>query len=91
VIFGIASREENSIRTGHLLRNSRGALGFWLVHLFRRPDLLRAGIGEVIGAAAAGELRAVIGAVYPLSEVRRAHEQIASRQTQGKLLLDPKA
>jgi len=89
VIFGIASREENSVRTGHLLRNSRGAIGFWLVHLFRRPQLLRAGIGEVVGAAAAGELRAVIGEVYPLSEARQAHEQIAARQTQGKLLLDP--
>ena len=89
VIFGIASREENSVRTGHLLRNSRGAIGFWLVHLFRRPQLLRAGIGEVVGAAAAGELRAVIGEVYPLSEARQAHEQIAARRTQGKLLLDP--
>ena len=89
VIFGIASREENSVRTGHLLRNSRGAIGFWLVHLFRRPQLLRAGIGEVVGAAAAGELRAVIGEVYPLSEARQAHGQIAARQTQGKLLLDP--
>jgi NADPH:quinone reductase len=89
VTFGIASREENAVKTGHLLRNSRGVIGFWLVHLFRRPELLRAGIGEVLGAAASGELRAVIGDVYPLSEVRRAHEEIAARRTRGKLLLDP--
>jgi NADPH2:quinone reductase len=31
----------------------------------------------------------VIGGVYPLSEVRRAHEDIAGRSSQGKLLLDP--
>jgi NADPH:quinone reductase len=89
VAFGVASREENTIRTGHLLRNSRGVIGFWLVHLFRRPDVLRRGIGEILGAAASGELQAVIGGVHPLSEVRGVHEKIAGRQTQGKLLLDP--
>jgi NADPH2:quinone reductase len=89
VTFGIASREENEVKTGHLLRNSRAVIGFWLVHLFRRPELVQQGLGELLGAAASGELRAVIGGVYPLSEVRRAHEDIAGRRTQGKLLLDP--
>jgi NADPH:quinone reductase len=89
VTFGIASREENEVKTGHLLRNSRAVIGFWLVHLFRRPELVQQGLSELLGAAASGELRAVIGGVYPLSEVRRAHEDIAGRRTQGKLLLDP--
>lgn len=89
VTFGIASREENRVRSGHLLRNSRAVIGFWLVHLFGRPDLLREGLEEVFGAAAKGDLRAVVGAVYPLSEAARAHEDIAARRTQGKLLLDP--
>jgi NADPH2:quinone reductase len=89
VTFGIASREENEVRTGHLLRNSRGVIGFWLVHLFRRPELLRQGITEVLGAAASGDIRAVIGGVHPLSEIRRVHEELAGRRTQGKLLLDP--
>jgi NADPH:quinone reductase len=91
VTFGIASREENEVRTGHLMRNSRAVIGFWLVSLFTRPDILRRGIGEILGAAAAGDLRAVIGGVYPLSEAQRAHEEIAARRTQGKLLLDPTA
>jgi NADPH:quinone reductase len=89
VAFGIASREENAVKTGHLMRNSRAVIGFWLVHMFRHPELLRRGIEELLGAAASGELGAVIGGVYPLSEVRRAHEEIAGRRTQGKLLLDP--
>jgi NADPH:quinone reductase len=89
VTFGIASRDENEVRTGHLLRNSRTVAGFWLVHLFTRPDLVRAGIEELFSAAAAGEIRAVIGAVLPLSEARRAHEDLAARRTTGKLLLDP--
>jgi NADPH:quinone reductase len=89
VTFGIASREENRVATGHLMRNSRAVIGFWLVHLYRRPELLREGFEEVLGAAAAGELRAVIGRVYPLSNVAQAHEDIAARRTTGKLLLDP--
>ncbi len=89
VCFGIASREENQVRTGHLLSASRAVIGFWLVHLFTRPQLLRQGIEELLGAAAGGELRAVIGGVYPLTEARDAHEALVGRNTQGKLLLDP--
>ena len=89
VVFGIASREENAVRTGHLLRNSRAVIGFWLVHLFSRPDLVRAGIEELFSAAAAGDLRAVIGGVHPMSNVRSVHEEMAARRTTGKILLDP--
>jgi NADPH2:quinone reductase len=89
VVFGIASREENEVRTGHLLRNSRAVIGFWLVHLFSRPDLLRSGIEELLTAAASADLRAVIGGVHPMSDVRRVHEEMAARRTTGKILLDP--
>jgi NADPH2:quinone reductase len=30
-----------------------------------------------------------MGATYPLSEARRAHEDLQARRTHGKLLLDP--
>ena len=89
VTFGIASREENHVRTGHLLRNSRAVIGFWLMHLIPHRDVVAAAIAELFGAVAAGELEVVVGGVYPLSEARRAHEDIAGRRTTGKLLLDP--
>ena len=89
VTFGIASREANEVSTAHLMSASRAVIGFWLIHLFRRPDVLRRGIEELLGAAAAGDLRAVIGGVYPLSDARSAHEALVGRSTQGKLLLDP--
>ena len=91
VAFGIASREENAVKTGHLMRNSRAVVGFWLVHLFRDRAGTAAAIAELLGAVASGELEVVIGGVYPLSEARRAHEALAARTTQGKLLLDPAA
>jgi NADPH2:quinone reductase len=89
VVFGIASREENQVRTGHLLRNSRAVIGFWLMHLVPRREEMRAMIEDLLSAVVAGGLEVTVGGVYPLSEARRAHEDIAGRKTQGKLLLDP--
>ncbi len=90
VTFGIASREQNEVSTARLLRDTRGVIGFWLVHMVaHRQDLLREGIGELLGAVASGELEVVIGDIYPLSEAARAHEDIQARGTHGKLLLDP--
>ena len=48
-------------------------------------------LADLFERAARGELRPQIGATYPLSEVRRAHEDLAGRGTSGKLLLDPTA
>jgi len=89
VVFGIASREVNQVDTGHLLRNSRAVIGFWLVHLVSRPDLVGPMIADLFGAVAGGELEVVVGEVYPLSEAHRAHEDIVARRSHGKLLLDP--
>lgn len=89
VSFGIASGESNEVNTRKLMQRSRAVVGFWLMHLFRRPELLRDGIEELLGAVAAGELEVVVGGVYPLSDAARAHEDLRARRTQGKLLIDP--
>ena len=89
VTFGLASGEPNKVLNGRLMQTSRAVVGFWLVHLFRRPELLSEGIGELFAAVAADELEPVVGEVYPLSEAARAHEDLQARRTSGKLLLDP--
>jgi NADPH:quinone reductase len=89
VVFGIASREQREVSTAALLRGSKAVIGFWLAHLLARPDLAVPMIGELLSAVAAGELEATIGGVYPLSEAPRAHEDLISRRSTGKLLLDP--
>jgi NADPH2:quinone reductase len=70
---------------------SRAVVGFWLMHLFTRPDALRSGIAELLRLVAEGGLEVVIGGVYPLSEAAHAHEDLRARTTEGKLLLDPAA
>ena len=91
VTFGLASGATNQVRNVDLMRTSRSVVGFWLMHLFRKPQLLRAGIGELLELTASGELEIVIGGVYPLAEARRAHEELRARTSEGKLLLDPGA
>ena len=89
VTFGIASREQNEVATGHLMRHSRSVIGFWLMHLIPRRDEVAAMLGDLLGAVASGDLEVVVGGVHPLSEARAAHEALAARTTTGKLLLDP--
>jgi NADPH2:quinone reductase len=88
-LFGLASREEPEIRAGMLLSTSRAVLGFWLMNLVPHREEMAKMIGDLLGWVAAGELEVRVGETYPLSEAHRAHEDLTSRRTSGKLLLDP--
>lgn len=89
VTFGIASSDENRVRTGSLMRHSRAVIGFWITHLLARPDLVKPGLERVLGAAAGGQLRTVLGGTYPLEQAAEVHREMAARRTIGKILLDP--
>jgi NADPH2:quinone reductase len=89
VVYGIASREQNEVRTGGLMRRSQSIVGFWLMECIGRPGMLGEPLADLFERAARGEVEAVVGETYPLSDVARAHEDIQSRRTSGKLLLDP--
>jgi NADPH2:quinone reductase len=89
VVCGIASREQNEIRTGKLLRTSRSVVGFWLFHALDRPALVDEALAELFERAGRGDLRVVGGATYGISEAGQAHTDIVERRTTGKVLLDP--
>jgi NADPH:quinone reductase len=89
VAYGIASREQNTLETGRLMRKSRTVVGFWLMHCLGRRDMVEEPLADLFDRAARGELKPRVGATYPLSDVRRAHEDMQGRRTSGKLLLDP--
>jgi NADPH:quinone reductase len=91
VVYGIASREQNTVRTGGLMRRSQSIVGFWLFECIGRPGMLREPLADLYERAARGEVQAVVGETYPMSDVKRAHEDIESRKTSGKLLLDVSA
>jgi NADPH2:quinone reductase len=89
VTYGIASREQNEVRSGALMRRSHAVVGFWLMHCLGNPELVGGPLEELFALVAAGDLHVVEGEAYALSDVRRAHEDLAARRTSGKLVLDP--
>jgi len=89
VVCGIASQEPNRVSSGSLLRHSRSVVGFYLFHCLERPEMIADALAELFARAARGELRAVVGGVYPLQEASQAHIDLRERRTTGKLLLDP--
>jgi NADPH2:quinone reductase len=90
VTYGIASREQNDVRSGALMRKSRAVVGFWFMHCMGRREMVEDPLAELFGLAARGEIRVVVGETYPLSEAARAQVDLAERRTTGKLLLDPR-
>lgn len=91
VTYGIASREVNTVRTGSLMKRSQSVVGFWFTHCLGNPEMVDEAIRGLFELAAAGELRVVVGATYPLADAAQAQIDLRGRQTTGKLLLDPTA
>src|SRR4051794_23653559 len=90
VHFGQAGREgAPKVDPGQLMGRSQGVIGFWLVHMMRRPQLMAEAMQGLFAMVGAGELEVVVGAEYPLAEAHRAHEDLRARTTVGKLVLVP--
>ncbi|WP_116247100.1 NADPH:quinone oxidoreductase family protein [Nocardiopsis sp. FIRDI 009] len=89
--YGMASREEPTpVRPANLMRFSTTVSGMWLPHAWLLPgDVVGQAMTELFAMVADGRLRPVLGGTYPLSEAHRAHEDLRSRGTVGKLTLDP--
>jgi NADPH2:quinone reductase len=91
VVYGIASKESNTVRSGKLMSSSRTVAGFWLMHCLGRTDMVDAALRDLFARAARGELRVVVGRTYPLAAAAQAQIDLAGRRTTGKLLIDPTA
>lgn len=91
VAYGIASQDQNEIRTGELMRRSRAVVGFWLMHCIGHPEMVDEALADLFARVASGQLRAVVGRTYPLDEAPEAHTAMQERRTTGKVLLDPSA
>lgn len=91
-VFGMASRTPATpVAPAALMARSTAVIGFWLVHLLRRPALLADAVTDLLDLVAQGALRPVIGASYPLAQACDAHRALRGRGSVGKLVLDPQA
>ena len=91
VTYGIASGENNTLRSGDLMRRSRAVVGFWFVHCLGRPRMVDEALADLFARVARGELRVVTGPAYPLEQAAQAQTDLVERRTTGKVTLDPTA
>ncbi len=88
--FGMASRvPPKPVEPSSLLIGSRTVVGFWLTNCIGKPGMIHEPMAEMLDLVAEGRLAPVVGATYPLAEARRAHEDLRSRRSTGKLVIDP--
>ena len=83
--LGVSSVHDLVVASGRLARGDASVAIGVNMHLVAVAALAR----RLQVAVAAGELEVVVGNLYPLSEARRAHEDMRERKTTGKQLLDP--
>ncbi len=91
VAYGNSTREKVRVSNAALLKTSRAVVGFWLYHCLERREMTEAPLRDLFARAARGRLVPQLGATYAMTDVARAHEDLAARRTTGKLVLDPLA
>ncbi|PLR74645.1 quinone oxidoreductase family protein [Bacillus sp. UMB0728] len=88
VNFGNASGNAGTVETNDLHSSCRSLLGFSFGTVRKkRPHLVRASAGKIIGLLETGRLSMKIGETFSLSEAAEAHTRIESRQSLGKTVL----
>ncbi len=70
-----------------LVNSNRSVLGFNLSYMFHRADLLEEAMGRITRGFASGALRMPEVTTYPIEQVGRAHADLESGHTVGKLVL----
>jgi len=90
VAFGMASGDVPTVSTPRLLFENQSVIGYHLGHALEQlPGRVRAAVDPLAEAFAAGELSVHVDDVLPLAEAATAHRRLESRETTGKLLLEP--
>ena len=71
-----------------LVGRNVGVQGFYLGRLMQRePGLVREAAHDLLRLWAAGQVRPIVGATFPLAEVAEAHRFVESRRSTGKVVL----
>jgi NADPH2:quinone reductase len=90
VVYGQASGEEAFVNPQRLTVDNQAVVGFYIGAYFaRRPDLIKATLEEIVQHVREGRIRLQVGAILPLSKADEAHRRLETRQTTGKIVLQP--
>lgn len=86
--FGPVLGSDTTVSLMSLPRSTKIGFAVFLDHI-HTPELLREHAARLFQWIAAGDIKVNIGGVYPLAEAARAHLDMESRASTGKLLLVP--
>ncbi len=89
ILFGAASGQPDPVDVMALMKKSLTLTRPVLPHFLPDAAKRRARAATVFDAVLSGAVQLRIHAEFPLAEAGRAHQLLASRATQGKLLLKP--
>ncbi|SES01504.1 quinone oxidoreductase family protein [Salipaludibacillus aurantiacus] len=89
VIYGVASGEQPKFYPASLMEKNQSVIGFFLPQIMKKPELLKSSLGQLLAYTQKGELKLIIGGVYPLEEAAHVHSMLQGRKTSGKLILTP--
>jgi NADPH2:quinone reductase len=89
VVYGQASGKVALVDPQRLTVPNHSVTGFYIGAYFRRPELIKQALNEIVGHVVAGRLKVQLGAVLPLSQAQEAHRLLEGRHSTGKLVLQP--
>lgn len=88
VVIGLSSKQAAAVDTAKLLFQARAVLGFHLSAVVARPALVATSLEHLIAWLRDESLTIQVGHIFPLAEIRRAHDLLASRASYGKVVLE---
>lgn len=74
---------------GALSDRNAAVMGCWLPPALAVPGVCAEPLAEMFKLTAAGALKPMVHAAYPLEDARRAFEDLVARRTTGKVTLRP--
>lgn len=90
VVYGSASDEAQQIDMDRLQESNIAVVGFWIAPLLRSQKArLAAALDSVFDLWRHGQIKPMIGGTYALKNAVQAYQQLAARESFGKLIIDP--
>lgn len=90
VVYGLASGVKAVVDPQRLTIDNQALIGFYIGAYFRRyPTLVQETLAELVDHVVSGRIQLQVGMTLPLSKAAEAHRLLESRETSGKLVLQP--
>ena len=87
IVYGSATGEKPLLDTRLLYAKGASVHGLWLTYLSANRELMNAAWKQLSAWTAQGQLRPVIGRVFPLAEAQAAYRLLAEGKNFGKVAL----